>query len=241
MRPTLAWAAIVIVAVIAGPSAQQTSADRFRFERTIVTNGSGPRRLAIDVPLLVGAEPYFGRDARHAGDRPPTASGLSDIRLFDQNGSPVPHVLLQALPREPQWRGAAVLPLARTEKTSGFEADFHAAVTMDAIRVSGLPVPFLKRFTLEGSGDRAHWTLLAGEASLFDLPEEGLRQTDMRFPPGSFRYLRVTWDDRNSGRVPMPLAVEARRIPGMVPPPSLTVRLTAERCLPRGFRSWRST
>lgn len=72
MRPTLAWAAIVIVAVIAGPSAQQTSADRFRFERTIVTNGSGPRRLAIDVPLLVGAEPYFGRDARHAGDRPPT-------------------------------------------------------------------------------------------------------------------------------------------------------------------------
>jgi hypothetical protein len=229
VRLTQVGAAIAVVAFIAVPGAQQTLADRFRFERTIVTNGSGPRRLAIDVTLLVGAEPYLARDARIAGDRPPAASGLSDLRLFDQNGSPVPHLLLQAPPRQPQWSGAAVLPLARTEKTSGFEADFHAAEAIDAIRVSGLPVPFLKRFTLEGSGDRAHWTLLAGEASLFDLPEEGLRQTDVRFPPGSFRYLRVTWDDRNSGRVPMPAVVEARRVPGMVPPPSLTVRLAAER------------
>jgi hypothetical protein len=222
-------AAIVTVTFIGVPSAQQAPSDRFRFERTIVTNGSGPRRLAIDVSLLVGAEPYLGRDARMPGDRPPAASGLSDLRLFDQQGSPVPHLLLQAPARQPQWSGAAVLPLARTEKTSGFEADFHAAETIDAIRVSGLPVPFLKRLTLEGSGDRAHWTLLAGEASLFDLPEEGLRQTELRFLPASFRYLRVTWDDRNSGRVPMPSAVEARRVPGLVPPPSLTVRLAAER------------
>jgi hypothetical protein len=150
VRPTLAGAAIVTVAFIAVPSAQQTSADRFRFERTIVTNGPGPRRLAIDVPLLVGAEPYLGRDARIAADRPPAASGLSDLRLFDQNSSPVPHLLLQALPREPQWNGAAVLPLARTEKTSGFEADFHTAETIDAIRVSGLPVPFLYLFKLDG-------------------------------------------------------------------------------------------
>ncbi|MDP9322165.1 MAG: DUF3999 domain-containing protein [Acidobacteriota bacterium] len=229
MRPALICAAIVTVTFIALPSAQQAPADRFRFERTIVTSGSGPRRLAIDVPLLIGAEPYLARDPRMPGDRPPAASGLSDLRLFDQSGSPVPHLLLQAPARQPQWSGGAVLPLARTDKTSGFEADFHAAETVDAIRVSGLPVPFLKRCTLEASGDRAHWTLLAGEASLFDLPEEGLRQTELRFPPGSFRYLRVTWDDRNSGRVPMPMAVEARRVPGIVPPPSLTVRLAAER------------
>jgi hypothetical protein len=229
VRPALICAAIVTITFIALPSAQQAPPDRFRFERTIATNGSGPRRLAIDVPLLVGAEPYLRRDPRMPGDRPPAASGLSDLRLFDQSGSPVPYLLLQAPARQPQWIGAIVLPLARTEKTSGFEADIHAAETIDAIRVSGLPAPFLKRLTLEGSGDRAHWTLLAGEASLFDLPEEGLRQTELRFPPGSFRYLRVTWDDRNSGRVPMPAAVEARRVPAMVPPPSLTVRLAAER------------
>ena len=55
MRPALVCAAIVTVTFIALPSAQQAPADRFRFERTIVTNGSGPRRLVIDVPLLVGA------------------------------------------------------------------------------------------------------------------------------------------------------------------------------------------
>jgi hypothetical protein len=224
VKSILAAAAIVTVAFGAVLKAQETVADRFRFERTIETGGAGPRRLAVDVPLLTGAEPYLGlREAAKP------ASGLSDLRLFDRKGSQVPYLLLQSPARQPHWRGGVVLPLARAEKTSGFEADFHVAETIDAIRVSGLPAPFLKRLTLEGSGDREHWTLLAGEATLFDLPDEGLRQTEVRFSPGSFRYLRVTWDDTNSGRVPIPVAVEARQIPGIVPPPSLTVRLAAER------------
>ena len=40
-----------------------------------------------------------------------------------------------------------------TDKTSGFEADFHSLQTMDAIRVVGLRPPFLKRLVLEGSKD----------------------------------------------------------------------------------------
>jgi hypothetical protein len=216
-------AAIVTVAFVGLLKAQNTAADRFRFERTIDTGGAGPRRLAVDVPLLAGAEPYLGRDAGKS------ASGLSDLRLFDQKGAQVSYLLLQSPGRQPHWRAGAVLPIARTEKTSGFEADFRAAETIDAIRVTGLPAPFLKRLTLEGSGDRQHWTLLSGEATLFDLPDEGLRQTEVRFSPGSFRYLRVTWDDTNSGRVPRPVAVEARYITGRVPPPSLTVRLAAQR------------
>ena len=216
-------AAVVTVAFVTVLKAQETATDRFRFERTIETGGAGPRRLAVDVPLLAGAEPYLGRDAAKS------ASGLSDLRLFDRNGAQVPYLLLHAPARQPRWRAGAVLPIARTEKTSGFEADFHATEPIDAIRVSGLPTPFLKRFILEGSGDREHWTLLSGEATLFDLPDEGLRQTEVRFSPGSFRYLRVTWDDTNSGRVPRPVAVETRQISGIVPPPSLTLRLAAER------------
>ena len=121
------------------------------------------------------------------------------------------------------------MPLATTEKTSGFEVDFRGANTIDAVRVEGLPAPFLKRLTLEGSGDRERWTLLSGEGTLFDLPQEGLRQTELRFPAGSFRYVRVTWDDTNSGRVPMPSAVEARLVEAILPPPRLTAALPVER------------
>jgi hypothetical protein len=206
--------AAVAAAILAagGLHAQQSAPERFRVERPIVTDGSGPRRLAIDVPLLAGAEP-----------------GFRDMRIFDQTGDQVPYLLLQSPPREPQWDTGTLLALATTDETSGFEVDFHSAKTIDAVRVVGLPAPFLKRLTLEGSGDRARWTLLSGEGTLFDLPEEGLRQTELRFAPGAFRYVRVTWDDTNSGRVPMPAGVDARVVQAMLPPPRLTAALSFER------------
>jgi hypothetical protein len=223
VRSLLAAGAIAIAAFTASPAARQATTDHFRFERPISTGGSGPRRLAVDVPLLAGANPYLDHDGANG------ASRLSDLRLFDESGVPVPYLLLQSPPRRPRWDGATVLPIAATKTASGFEADFHAARPVDAIRVTGLPAPFLKRLVVEGSGDRKRWTLLAGEATLFDLPDEGIHQTDVSFAAGSFRYVRVTWDDANSGRLPLPTVVEARQISAVAPPPSLTLRLAVER------------
>jgi hypothetical protein len=206
--------------LIASASAPQTPLDRFTFERPIETAGAGARRLAVDVALLSGAQP-----------------SLADLRLFDASGAPVPHILLSSPVRQRQWSDSQVLPIAVTDKTSGFEANFQSLQTMDAVRVIGLRPPFLKRFVLEGSGDREHWTMLAAEGTLFDLPDQGLRQIDVAFPAGAYRYIRVTWDDRNSGRVPLPAGVQARLLTGVVPPPPLTARLAAER---RGSEPGRS-
>jgi hypothetical protein len=82
---------------------------------------------------------------------------------------------------------------------------------------------------LEGSGDRAHWTVLVAEGTVFYLPEEHLRETELGFAAGSYRYLRVTWDDTNSGRVAAPLSVEARVVTDTVPAPALTTPLGVER------------
>lgn len=220
MRAQVFTAAAAVVMLIVPAWAQQPGPDRFRFERPIDTAGAGARRLAADVPLLAGAQP-----------------SLADLRLFDERGAPVPYILLQSPVRQRQWTDGEVLPIAATDKTSGFEADFQNAQPMDAIRVAGLRPPFLKRLVLEGSGDRQHWTLLAGEGTLFDLPEEGLRQIELAFPAGTYRYVRVTWDDRNSGRVSLPTDVQARRLAGVVPPPPLTARVAAER---RGSEPGRS-
>jgi hypothetical protein len=204
----------------------QAQTPQLRVVRPVTATVSGPQRLAIDVPLLAGGAPFALAGSR---TRPVAVSGLSDLRFFDAAGSGVPYLLVYSPTAEPAWRRGAILPVAATKKTSGFEADFGNPFTMDLVRLGGLPTPFLKRLVLEGSGDRQHWTLLAGEATLFDLPAEQLRQTALPFAPGSYRYVRVTWDDTNSGRVPPPLLVEARQVGAVAAPPPLTAPLAVER------------
>jgi hypothetical protein len=170
----------------------------------------------VDVPLLAGARPFTTLRVSTQIDgetRYVAGEGLADLRLYDSSGGEVPHLLVYAPTPQPKWTAAPqVLPLAETRRTSGFEADFGDAAPVDAMRVNGLPAPLLKRLMLEGSGDREHWTLLLAEATLFDLPSERMRQVDLAFPAGAYRYLRVTWNDTNSGRVPMPRSVEARQV-----------------------------
>ena len=212
--------AIALSAVVL--SAQQAMLPAFRYERPIVTGGAGPKRLPIDVPLLVGGAP--GR----AGD------GLRDLRFYDATGAEVGYLLIGGLPPAPEYKSAVILPVAfvdtPTQKTSAFEADLGVPLVVDRFRVDGLEPPFLKRVVLEGSGDREHWTLLVGEGTLFDLPDERLKQTELRFAPGSFRYLRLTWDDTNSGRLPRAAAAFARRVPAdAAPAPALTTPVVFER------------
>ncbi len=168
--------AAAMVAATAGGSS-------FRFERHVTPGGAGPARLDVDLPLLAGA-----------------ARDLRDLRLFDSGGREVPYLLVQPEAAEPKWMTGRVLPIATTKTSSGFEADFGVARPVDRLRVSGIATPFLKRVRVEGSGDRAHWTLLA-DATLFDLPDEELRRDVAEFAPGELRYLRLTWDDRSSARV----------------------------------------
>lgn len=186
---------------------------RFTFERSAQTQASGRQRLAVDVTLLSAGSPFR---VIQRGETMVAEGGLNDLRLFDASGRPVPYLLVQ--PRqEPGWYDGRILPVAATKTTSGFEVDFGNASTIDRVRVAGISGPFLKRLTLEGSGDRAHWTLLQGEGTLFNLPDERISNGDLSFQPGAYRYVRVLWNDANSGRVPLPARVFARAASGLPP------------------------
>ena len=213
-RIVLVAACISVTAISASAQAPQPP---FRFERPIVDTCSGPCRLPIDVPLLAGS----------------AGSDLHDFRLFDSAGREVGYVFIGNPSPEPTYAGAAaILPVAPTEtrrlKASAFEADLAESMIVDRFRVDGLPAPFLKRVRLEGSGDRERWTLLVDEGTLFDLPDYRLRQVELRFAPGSYRYLRLTWDDTNSGRLPLPGAAAAGRRDNVTPPPAFTTPLVFE-------------
>jgi hypothetical protein len=197
-----------------------------RFERTVTPGAKGPNRLDVDVALLGGAKPR----------------ALSDLRLHDAAGNEVPYLLIEPPPRAPAWRSATVLPIAATKTSSGFEADLGAPVDVDRIEIAGIAAPFLKRLRVEGSGDRAHWTVLAADATIFDLPDDKLRNLEVPFAHGDYRYLRVTWDDRASARVQSVGAVRARLVGAGTPPPPMTIAV-AFRALPseRGKSRYRIT
>lgn len=179
-------------------------------ERTVTTN-VGPNRLTPDVAILAAAAPLRYTVTTSGTRRVFTMTGgLEDLRFHDANGTEHPYLLIAPPTRKPEWRAATLLPIASTKTTSGFEADFGNATDVDRVRIEGIAPPFLKRLRVEGSGDRAHWTVLAPDATLFDLPDERLRNLDVPFQHGMFRYLRVTWDDRASARVTRVGAVSAR-------------------------------
>lgn len=215
----------VLVSVVWAATVLAQQEPRFTFEREVATQGSGPRRLAVDVPLLSAGAP-FAVAAR--GERVTAEGGLDDLRLYDSEGRPVPYLLVQRRD-DPTWRTGRVLPIATTKTTSGFEVDLDAAAPIDRMRVAGIPGPFLKRLTLEGSGDRARWTMLQAEGTLFDLPEERIAKAELSFTAGAYRYLRVTWNDATSGRVPLPTTVLARQASPLTTASEATADVVFER------------
>lgn len=219
MRRTACASALVACSVVLYA---QSPPGKFTYERPLTATNTGPQRLPVDPALLLGSNPFR---VVQRGEASFAEGGLADLRLFDAAGKAVPYLLVHAPLPEPKWTAGTVLPVAPTKKTSGFEVDFGGAQPIDAIRVEGIPAPFLKRLSVEGSGDRSRWTSLAPEATLFDLPDERLRQVDVGFTPGEYRYVRVTFDDTNTGRVPPPRRVGARlaaKSP-IEPPPSLNL------------------
>jgi hypothetical protein len=212
MRSAAAAALLFATAVFGSP---------FRFERSVTAAKAGPNRLDVDAALLAGGAPLRYTVTTEGRDRTFTwEGGLEDLRLYDSANREVPYLLVAPPVETDEWKSGAILPIAATKVTSGFEIDLHSPRSVDRLRLDGIRAPFLKRVRLEGSGDRARWTILA-DATVFDLPEQALRHLEIAFTPGPYRYLRVTWDDRSSARVTGVGGVAVRMQPEGAPPPAM--------------------
>jgi hypothetical protein len=222
---------LVLVTVNAVLLAAQGSANaRFQYERVAEVTSGGPQRLDVDVALLAGSEPPIAEDL---GGRSIARRGFADLRLFDSNNIEVPYLLIAPTADQAALSTYPVLPISPVEKpgikTSGFEVDARGVRTMNALLLDAIRGPFLKRFRLEGSGDRERWTELIHEGTAFSLPAERVQHTLIEFEAGDYRYLRVTWDDTNSGRVPTPDSIAVREPRPMSAGPVVRSRVSIAR------------
>ena len=233
MKLALVSLAVMLSVAIAGAPVSAQERDSVggasARERSVLPGAPGANRLALDATFLAAAQPFHVDQVTASEGRVAVASGgAADLRLSDASGREVPYLLIT--PKvEARWRGGSVLRVAPTKLTSGFELDLGSLLPVDRVRIGGLPSPFLKRLRLEGSGDRARWTVLVADGTLFDLPDEGLEHTALEFPAGTYRYLRLTWDDRSSSRMPIPRTVEARVASPVQGPAPLRTAVVVER------------
>ena len=211
MIRTIRCSLILLAASAVTLAAQGASTARFQYERVAEAVASGSQRLDVDVVLLAGAQPPI---AQQIGDRSIARGGFGDLRLFSQDNVEVPYLLIEPTPNQPTFGMYPALAIPAVDKpdikTSGFEVDVRGVRLVDAIVLNGIPAPFLKRFRLEGSGDRERWIELVREGTAFNLPAERLQHLQIEFAPGEYRYLRLVWDDTNSGRVRVPDGVAVR-------------------------------
>jgi hypothetical protein len=183
------------------------------WQRSVEPSGTGPQRLAVDPALLMAS----------------VDGTLRDLRLVDSQGREISYLLVSPPAAEGTWRRGRLLAVAATKDQSGFEVDLGRPLSATRLRLEGLPAPFLKRYRLEGSGDRQRWTLLVSQGTLFNLPDEHLQQLVAPFQQGEYRYLRVTWYDRQSQRLPLPGAASAYQPPVANPAEPLSVELAFSR------------
>jgi hypothetical protein len=196
---------------------------RFLHERTLNPGAAGPNRLLPDAALLAGADAQWQLLRRTTGsEREPmilAAGGLKDLRIYDASNREVPYLLISPAAPESKWMYGAVSPLAAAKKTSGFRIDLGRPRLADRVRLEGIQPPFVKRCVLDAGNDGDGWTRLREEATIFDLPAEKMRSVEIELAPTEYRYLRVTWDDSASARIPLPKSVAVRLVSaGSLPP-----------------------
>ena len=90
MRPILIPALVLAIAANATLAGQPAS-DASTHDRDVNTAGTGPQRLVVDGALLAVASPFR---VVIRGERRVAESGLSDLRLFTHQGTPVPYLLI---------------------------------------------------------------------------------------------------------------------------------------------------
>jgi Protein of unknown function (DUF3999) len=123
---------------------------------------------------------------------------LDDLRVVDDGGALVPHVVHWGRVREVpkvEWRPARLLNQTYAPGRYGrVVADFGASVEKNQVKVSISGTNYRRRVLVEGSDDGKSWEVVTQGLWLIDvsLQDQSFRVDTLKFPPNTFRHLRLT-------------------------------------------------
>jgi hypothetical protein len=152
--------------------------------------------------------------------------GLADLRLLDPADREVP--FLVEMPRSPQRqaRAAASVQTSLEEQRTVVVIETGLDGLIDSLEVRTVADAFIKAVSIDGSNDKANWQPLVRNYPLFDRPQTD-RRVPIFLPPGRWRWLRVTIDDRRAEAIPILGVTVFGREDDTAPPELQPLRLVA--------------
>jgi hypothetical protein len=187
---------LLAVAVLATPGAR--GQDSPSVDRAIEVDGPGRVAVRLDRDVYEGAR-----------------EDLGDLRVVDERGREVPHLIDRAEPSRPA-------PEVRPEiRDRGWRADGSATAVLDFggrlrkrrldLRLSG--DNFRRRVAVEGTDEGSSWTTLVDEAWVFAVPgREPFRYEAVDLPENDFARLRLVVHPSADERARP--SIEDARVPG---------------------------
>jgi hypothetical protein len=192
--------ALLAAVAVAAPS---TGLESFRYERTLLAQGSGPVELVPDGPLYAH-----------------TRQDFSDLRIVDAHGTPVPwrHSPDDIPAHE---RSVDVLDSGRRGGDAVARIDLGPSrAVIDHVTLGVPDTQFVGSATVSGSDDRLTWTRLSTTQIYAVGGAAPARSTTALLPPTDFRYLEITAThvSRISGAsvAAVPVEQELVRVPARV-------------------------
>ena len=125
-------------------------------------------------------------------------ASLDDLRVVEDGNTLAPHVLHWGRARgiqKVEWRPARLLNQAYAPGRYGWVvADFGASVEKNQVKVTISGTNYRRRVLVEGSDDGKRWEVVAQGLWLIDvsLQDQNFRVDTLKFPPNTFRHLRLT-------------------------------------------------
>lgn len=154
-------------------------------------------------------------------------AGLEDLRVLDASGAEVPYVIERATAAAKVVREAASFRATLAADVTVLTLETGLAQPLDAVTLVSPADRFIKAVQAEGSADGAIWRVLTQGVPIFR-QLNGAGQLRIPLPPGVWRFLRLTVDDRRSPPVPFTGARVHAAAPEPVPLEPAEVRI-AER------------
>ena len=188
MKLTRLSSLILACAALAGMAAQVHAfpVNEWRHRQTLSIPTDGLKRIELPPETLDAAR-----------------SSLEDLRLLDSAGNEVPFLIERPTPRpgssfRPQGFRYSADPAAQT--TTVF-VETGSPEPLVGVSLETSASPFLKPVRVEGSNDGELWQEIASGQLIFKQPG-GAENRQISFEKSSWKFLRLTLDDRRSQPVP---------------------------------------